>query len=78
MQELFAFAFEAGASIRHHALALGSSNFTAQIRLARFAELAFAAFRGAKVRMISKVRGDLRHSKERFGPTITLRHCLLA
>lgn len=44
MQEILAFAFEAGGAVWHDAFALGGTDLAAEVRLAGFAELAFAAF----------------------------------
>ena len=44
VEEVFAFAFEAGCAVGHDAFALGGANLAAKVRLAGFAELAFAAF----------------------------------
>ena len=44
MQQILALALESRCSVRHHAFSLRSSNLTAEIRLARLAELAFFAF----------------------------------
>lgn len=49
MEEIFALAFEAGGAVRHDAFALCGSDFAAEVRLAGFAEFAFAAFGGAMV-----------------------------
>lgn len=47
VQEVLALALEPGAAIRHHTLTLRRPDLAAQIRLARLAELALLAFRGA-------------------------------
>ena len=47
MEEVFALALKARGPIWHDAFALGGSDFTAEICLARFAEFAFAAFGSA-------------------------------
>ncbi|KAL9039172.1 MAG: hypothetical protein Q9180_002686 [Flavoplaca navasiana] len=44
MQQIFAFGFEARGAVGHDAFALGGADFAAQVRLAGFAEFAFAAF----------------------------------
>jgi hypothetical protein len=44
MQQLFAAALEARASVGHHAFALGRANLATEIGLARLAKLAFSAF----------------------------------
>ena len=48
MQEVFSFAAEARGAIRHDAFTLSGSNFAAEVGFARFAEFAFAAFRGTR------------------------------
>ncbi len=45
MQQLFALALEPRCSVGHDTFALGSSDLAAEVRLAGFAELAFAALR---------------------------------
>ena len=47
MEEVLALALEARGAVGHHAFALGGPDLAAEVRLAGFAELAFAAFRGA-------------------------------
>lgn len=44
MQQIFAFGFEARGAVGHDAFALGGADFAAKVRLAGFAEFAFAAF----------------------------------
>jgi hypothetical protein len=46
MQQILALALESRCPVGHHALALRSAYLSAQVRLARLAELAFAAFGG--------------------------------
>ena len=47
MQQRLAFAFEARGAVGHDAFALRRADLAAEVRLAGFAELAFAAFGGA-------------------------------
>ena len=47
MQQVLALAFESSCAVGHDALALGCANLSAEICLARLAELAFFAFRRA-------------------------------
>lgn len=49
VQEVLAAGLETGGTIRHNTLTLGSTDFTTEVRLARLAELALAAFRGATI-----------------------------
>ena len=54
MQQIFAFGFEARGAVGHDAFALGRADFAAQVRLAGFAEFAFAAFgRAGAGRLVS-------------------------
>jgi hypothetical protein len=46
VEEILSFALEARRAVGHDTLALGGSDLAAEVRLARLAELAFAAFRG--------------------------------
>jgi hypothetical protein len=46
VQEVFAFALESGCAVWHDTFALSGPNLSAQVGLARLAELAFFAFRG--------------------------------
>lgn len=47
VQQVLALALEARGPVRHHAAALRGADLAAEVRLARLAELAFAAFGGA-------------------------------
>ena len=54
MQQIFAFGLEARGAVGHDAFALGGADFAAQVRLAGFAEFAFAAFgRAGEGRLVS-------------------------
>ena len=47
MQQILALALESRGTVRHDTLALSGPNLAAEVGLARYAELAFFAFRGA-------------------------------
>jgi hypothetical protein len=49
VQDVLATGLEAGGAIRHHTLTLGGTDLTAEVSLARLAELALAAFGGATI-----------------------------
>ena len=66
MQDVFAFAFEAWSAVWHDAFTLRSADFAAEVRFARFAELAFAAFRGAVSYHIVSVH------VQRLKPSVTM------
>lgn len=89
MEEVLALALEARGAVGHHAFALGGPDLAAKIRLAGFAELAFAAFWGAamgEVVLIGEVHqhglGLAWRDQDRKDPvvgrTIARLHCLPA
>lgn len=47
MEEVFSLALQARCAVGHDAFSLGCADLATQVRLAGFAELAFAAFGGA-------------------------------
>lgn len=49
VEEVFSLALETRGTVGHHAFALCGTDLAAEIRLAGFAELAFAAFGGARI-----------------------------
>ena len=66
VQEVLAAGLEAGSAIRHDTLTLGSTDLTAEVSLARLAELAFTAFGGATIVSGLSCRGRSRkHTRER-------------
>lgn len=80
MEEVFAFAFEAGGSIWHYAFALCCADLTAEVCLAGFAELAFFAFWCAMCMLVieyGKGRGEVLESNNvvsRLDRSYTLSH----
>lgn len=85
VEQVFAFAFEARGTVGHDAFALGGADLAAEIRLAGFAEFAFAAFGCAvsvsQLLLVVKPPVDFGYSCPRMSlgkHTIAQRHCLRA
>lgn len=77
MQQLFALALEARCSVGHDTFALGSSDLAAKVRLAGFAEFAFAALGCAGEKETCQRSSDLK-SIQLEKHTREPRHCLQA